>query len=69
MAYEVSTTAPALSSSANDKRVRLFTRNGHDRHERVPQTGGFEVRFSDNRPSKFFYSTTSLRGGCGRTFY
>ena len=25
------------------------------RHERVPQTGSFEVRFADNSPSKFFY--------------
>ena len=25
------------------------------RHQRLPQTGSFEVRFADNRPSKFFY--------------
>ena len=25
------------------------------RHERLPQTGSFEVQFADNRPSKFFY--------------
>ena len=32
-----STTATALSSSANDKRVRLFTRNGHDWMPRYPR--------------------------------
>ena len=25
------------------------------KHEAVPQTGSFEVRFSDGRPSVFFY--------------
>jgi hypothetical protein len=25
------------------------------KHEAVPKTGSFEVRFSDGRPSKFFY--------------
>ena len=25
------------------------------RHEAVPQTGSFEVRFADRRESKFFY--------------
>jgi hypothetical protein len=25
------------------------------RHEAVPQTGSFEVRFADGRPSRFFY--------------
>ena len=25
------------------------------RHEAVPQTGSFEVRFADGRESKFFY--------------
>ena len=25
------------------------------RHEAVPKTGSFEVRFADGRPSKFFY--------------
>ena len=25
------------------------------KHEVVPQTGSFEVRFSDGRPSVFFY--------------
>ena len=25
------------------------------RHEAVPKTGSFEVRFEDGRPSKFFY--------------
>ena len=30
-------------------RVRII------RHERVPQTGSFEVRFADGRESVFFY--------------
>jgi hypothetical protein len=25
------------------------------RHEAVPKTGSFEVRFADGRPSKYFY--------------
>ena len=25
------------------------------KHEAVPETGSYEVRFSDGRPSKFFY--------------
>ena len=25
------------------------------RHEAVPQTGSFEVRFADGRPSRYFY--------------
>ena len=25
------------------------------KHEAVPQTGSFEVRFSDGRPSVYFY--------------
>jgi hypothetical protein len=25
------------------------------KHEAVPQTGSFEVRFSDGRPSQYFY--------------
>ena len=25
------------------------------RHEAVPKTGSFEVRFADGRPSQFFY--------------
>jgi len=25
------------------------------RHEAVPETGSFEVRFADGRPSKYFY--------------
>jgi hypothetical protein len=32
-------------------------------HEVVPQTGSFEVRFSDRRPILFFYWTTFLRAG------
>jgi hypothetical protein len=37
------------------------------KHEAVPQTGSFEVRFPDGRPSVFFYwddiQTTFLRAG------
>jgi len=29
--------------------VRIF------RHEKVPNTGSFEVRFADGRPSQYFY--------------
>jgi hypothetical protein len=25
------------------------------RHEAIPQTGSYEVRYSDGRPSRFFY--------------
>jgi bifunctional non-homologous end joining protein LigD len=45
-----STTAPALSSSANDKRVRLFTRNGHDWMPRYPRIVEAALR---NRNSSF----------------
>ena len=33
------------------------------KHEVVPQTGSFEVRFSDGRPSVFFIGTTFLPAG------
>ncbi len=32
-----------------EDRIRII------KHERVPDTGSFEVRFPDGRPSRFFY--------------
>ena len=31
------------------------------KHEAVPQTGSIEVRFSDGRPSTYFYDISSRR--------
>ena len=33
------------------------------KHEAVPQTGSFEVRFPDGRPSVYFYWTTFRAAG------
>ena len=36
------------------------------RHEAVPKTGSFEVRFADGRLSSYFYYDDVLAAGCGR---
>ena len=35
------------------------------RHEAVPKTGSFEVRFADGRASKYFYYDDVLGRGAG----
>jgi hypothetical protein len=36
-------------------------------HEAVPLSGSFEVRFSDGRPSRYFYWDDIAGAGCSRT--
>ena len=38
------------------------------KHEAIPQCGSFEVRFSDGRPSQYFYWETCPAAGSGRTW-
>jgi len=51
----ISPSASAISCDGEEQEEAMTDRIQIIRHEVVPKRGSYEVRFSDGRPSKYFY--------------